>query len=65
MKSYGIAFTQIEQIKKMDIEKIEQYPTKDEVLKSIMRLKKMKFPKYKEGDEVQEFVDNVSSILLN
>ena len=52
-------------IKKMDLEKIEQYPTKVEVLKSIDRLKKKKFPKYKDGDDVSKFVDKVSSILLD
>lgn len=49
----------------MDLDKIEQYPTKDEILKSIERLKKKKFPKYKVGDEIPKFVDKVSSILLN
>lgn len=44
---------------------IEQYPTKAEVLKSIRRLKRIKFPKYKDGDEVSEFVNEISNILLN
>jgi hypothetical protein len=49
----------------MDLEKIEEYPTKEKVLKSIERLKKMKFPKYKDEDNVREFVEKVSNILLN
>lgn len=45
--------------------KIEQFPTKEAVLKSIDKLNKMSFPKFKNGDDVNEFVEQISNILLD
>lgn len=52
-------------MKKMNLQKIEQYPTKVDVLKSITKLNNTEFPKFKNGESVSNFADKISKILLN
>jgi len=49
----------------MDLQNIEQYPTKIEILKSIEKLNETEFPKFKNEESVPEFVEKISNILLN
>lgn len=49
----------------MDLQDIEQFPNKDTVLKSIEKLKKMSFPTFEVGNDVSNFVESISKILLD
>ena len=42
---------------------IEEFPTKEEVIKSINSLKKITFPIYEDGQDVEEFVEKISEII--
>lgn len=44
---------------------IEEIPTKEEAIKAVKRLKKISFPIYKDGEDIEVFVKKISKIITS